>query len=55
METPRVDDQTQGSKPPSPQPAAQRMGLIAMGLGRFRVKSEHEYRLDWEREYRSHP
>ena len=27
-------------------------GMIAMGLGRFRVMSEHEHRLEWERKYR---
>lgn len=52
MEAPRDDDQTQGRKPPSHETAAQTMGVIVMGLGRFRVKSEHEYRLDWEREHR---
>lgn len=26
--------------------------MIAMGLGRFRVMSEHEHRLEWERTYR---
>lgn len=28
-------------------------GMIAMGLGRFRVMSEHEHRLEWERTYRA--
>lgn len=32
--------------------ASQTIGLIALGLGRFRVMSEHEHRLEWEREYR---
>lgn len=32
--------------------AAKSIGLIAMGLGRFRVMTEHEHRLAWERHYR---
>lgn len=56
MEAPHDDDQTpQVGKPHSSDTAGHTIGLIALGLGRFRVKSEHEYRLDWEREYRSHP
>lgn len=56
MEAPREDEQT----PPlgtgsHRERASQMIGLIALGLGRFRVMSEHEHRLEWEREYRSHP
>jgi hypothetical protein len=56
METPRDDEKTLHSgKSPSPDTATRTIGLIALGLGRFRVMSEHEHRLEWEREYRSHP
>lgn len=56
METPRDDKKSlQNGKPLSPDTAARSIGLIALGLGRFRVMSEHEHRLEWEREYRSHP
>lgn len=56
MEAPRNDGQTRPADAGTPpKPAAQTIGLIALGVGRFRVMSEHEHRLDWEREYRSHP
>lgn len=29
-------------------------GMIAIGLGRFRVMSELEHRLEWERSCRTH-
>lgn len=43
--TPKADEHV-------PSPADESIGLIAMGLGRFRVMSEHEHRLEWERKYR---
>lgn len=56
MEAPRNDGQTLPADAGTPQQtAAQTIGLIALGFGRFRVMSEHEHRLEWEREYRSHP
>lgn len=55
MDAPHKDDRPQ-STTLVPDPSVQRsIGLIALGLGRFRVMSEHEHRLEWEREYRSHP
>ena len=56
MEAPREDDQTEAvDTDRCPVTAAQTLRLIALGFGRFRVMSEHEHRLEWEREYRSHP
>lgn len=53
MEAPRQHDQTQAVDTDSHRTAAsQTIGLIALGLGRFRVMSEHEHRVEWEREYR---
>lgn len=50
------DQQTSDDTTPA---ASDRLGTakllsthIALGLGRFRVKSEHEHRLDWERSFR---
>ena len=55
MKTTRDEGQTQQAvKASPPDTAAQTMKLIALGLGRYRVMSEHEHRLEWEREYRSH-
>lgn len=56
MEAPRDN----GQKPPTdaaqaPDNANRTIGQIALGLGRLRVTSVHEHRLEWEREYRSHP
>lgn len=56
MKTARDDGQTQqADRTSAPDTAAQAMKQIALGLGRYRVMSEHEHRLEWEREYRSHP
>lgn len=53
MEAPREHDQKQTAETGSSRTtASQTIGLIALGLGRFRVMSEHEHRLEWEREYR---
>lgn len=53
MEAPREHDQRQAVETGSPRKtASQTIGLIAVGLGRFRVMSEHEHRLEWERTYR---
>lgn len=38
----------------APKPAGGSIGVVGMGLGRFRVMSEHEHRLEWERICRTH-
>ena len=55
MEAPREDYQAEAVDTGPQKSASQTIGLIALGPGRFRVMSEHEHRLEWEREYRSHP
>lgn len=53
MEAPRKHDQKQAVDTGSHRIAAsQTLGLIALGLGRFRVMSEHEHRVEWERKCR---
>ena len=56
MDAPHKNDDTPQSTTSLPDSSVQRsIGLIALGLGRFRVMSEHEHPLEWERDYRSHP
>lgn len=54
MEAPREHDPKQAVETGSSRnTASQTIGMIAMGLRRFRVMTEHEHRLEWERRYRS--